>query len=338
MPSSPFFQTQRKKGKGHLVIDTQISVNTIFGEGLCKVDKFKETKKPPLRKETSGMDLISLTNNTIDWLLRIRGFEVLNDSPPNPLPGNPAQKLRKLTRALKAEAIEEDGKTVHYTYLSMSKTFQQFKTFTSALPLFDLGSLKNSKEQTAFWINLYNALILDAVVSFSIKKSMLSKPSVFRRAAYNVGGYRFSADDIEHGILRGNQPHPVFRVRPFGPTDPRLAAAILEPLDPRIHFALVCGAKSCPPIAFYDPQRLDQQLSQAASNFINGGGVRLDPANHTLWLSKIFKWYQTDFRGLDGIRSLLHRYGQDKDMLAALYSQHTKFKYCPYDWSVNNLA
>ena len=38
--------------------------------------------------------------------------------------------------------------------------------------------------------------------------------------------------------------------RPFGSSDPRLKVA-LDTAEPLIHFALVCGAKSCPPIKTY---------------------------------------------------------------------------------------
>ena len=38
--------------------------------------------------------------------------------------------------------------------------------------------------------------------------------------------------------------------KPFGKSDPRIKIA-LEKGEPLIHFALVCGAKSCPPIKTY---------------------------------------------------------------------------------------
>jgi hypothetical protein len=66
--------------------------------------------------------------------------------------------------------------------------------------------------------------------------------SVFRRVQYSL-------DDIEHGCLRANQPHPGTGARTFEAGDPRLAAiggaAALPAADARVHFALVCGARSC---------------------------------------------------------------------------------------------
>lgn len=81
------------------------------------------------------------------------------------------------------------------------------------------------------------------------------------------------ADDIEHGILRSNAVAPAsigallklpFLAHPqFKKGDPRRGYAV-SPLDPRIHFALVCGAKSCPPIKLYTPDNLDEGLQVGA--------------------------------------------------------------------------
>lgn len=82
-------------------------------------------------------------------------------------------------------------------------------------------------------------------------------------------GLAAQADDIEHGILRGNATAPAslgallklpFLARPqFKKGDPR-REYVVTPVDPRIHFALVCGAKSCPPIKLYTPDNLDDGL------------------------------------------------------------------------------
>lgn len=288
-------------------------------------------------RESPKMNLVRFMNIVIDRVMGIGKSEVLNASSLTPAIDNPAQELMRITRVLKAEAIDASGERVDYTKLAASETYQQFKTLASALPNFDLETLGDRDEQIAFWINLYNALIFDGIISYKIIKSVLSKPSFFRRAAYNVGGFRLSADDIEHGILRGNRPLPFFHLRPFGPSDPRLAA-VVQPLDPRIHFSLVCGARSCPPISFYDPDRLEEQLSQSAITFINGGGVIYEATERTLWLSRIFKWYQTDFGGLKGMMNILQRYSLDQTLLEILNRKSLKIKYLPYDWSINRLV
>jgi hypothetical protein len=107
-------------------------------------------------------------------------------------------------------------------------------------------------------------------------------------------------------------------------------------MDPRIHFALVCAARSCPPISYYDADQLEQQLERAAGSFINGGGVRF--TENAIWISKIFKWYQADFGGLDGVKEIIGKYSKDENVRHALRSANLKLRYSPYDWTINQLV
>ncbi|MEE9513826.1 MAG: DUF547 domain-containing protein, partial [Anaerolineales bacterium] len=111
-----------------------------------------------------------------------------------------------------------------------------------------------------------------------------------------------------------------------------------DQLDPRIHFSLVCGARSCPPIAFYDHEHLDLQLDQAAAAFINGGGINYLPETKTLRLSKIFRWYLADFGGLPAVLELIQRHVHDKEVRYVLESGDFQIRYMRYDWAVNSTA
>ena len=77
----------------------------------------------------------------------------------------------------------------------------------------DLDSFKTKEDKLAFWINIYNALVLHSVINFKITKSVKEKgysgmTRFFSEAAYTIGGYRFSLEEIEHGILRANRGNP----------------------------------------------------------------------------------------------------------------------------------
>ena len=75
-------------------------------------------------------------------------------------------------------------------------------------------------------------------------------------------------DHIEHGILR-----PEFK-------------------DPRVHFAVNCASKGCPPL-ISEPYRgavLEQQLDAVTSAFLNDT-ERNRLEGNTLYVSKIFKWF-----------------------------------------------
>ena len=75
----------------------------------------------------------------------------------------------------------------------------------------------------------------------------------FYQASYIIGGNVYSLNDIESGVLRANRKPVAALKRPFSRSDPRLEVALPEP-EPRIHFALVCGARSCPPIKLYSAE------------------------------------------------------------------------------------
>eukprot|EP00966_Prymnesium_polylepis_P276217 6381421-Prymnesium_polylepis.1 len=83
-------------------------------------------------------------------------------------------------------------------------------------------------------------------------------------AVYKLAGLRFSLDDIEHGILRCNTPPPGADAPPFSAADDARAPLALQQLDPRVHFALNCGARSCPPIKVFSAGRIDEELGLAA--------------------------------------------------------------------------
>ncbi|MGD9892519.1 MAG: DUF547 domain-containing protein [Dehalococcoidia bacterium] len=219
---------------------------------------------------------------------------------------------------------------VPYGQLARSDRFAAYRVLTWELWRFDPSSLIGRNERTAFWINLHNALVIDAVINFWLRESVREVPGFFHRAAYQIGGYRFALADIEHGVLRGNRPlHPRLP-SPFLAGDPRAALA-LDIVDPRIHFALNCGTRSCPPVAFYEAVQLDEQLDAAADAFINTEGVRDEHGE--IVLSPLFEFYVEDFGGQDRVIAWLLRYLTDPDLRRRVAGG--TLRSASYDWSLN---
>jgi hypothetical protein len=278
--------------------------------------------------------LTQSAQRTIDLFLRVKPSQVMNQGPSIQISDDPAAALMRASKELLAEGIDTSSGMVNYSGLKQSETYQRFKELTRSLPSYSLQGLGAEAEKLAFWLNIYNALIIDAIIQFNLKKNIMRNPGIFRNAAYNIGRLRFSADDIEHGILRRNRPNPVLPFRPFHVNDPRLAYMV-DRIDPRIHFALVCGAKSCPPITYYSSDRLEPQLNAAAATFINSDAVRWEPAESTLWLSKIFDWYKVDFGGAEGILALIRQYSRNNLIRQLPPVGNIKFRYHAYDWNIN---
>lgn len=91
----------------------------------------------------------------------------------------------------------------------------------------------------------------------------------------------------------GNRVHPSTNQHKFDNNDPR-AKFSLHKIDPRIHFALNCGAKGCPPINFYSRENLDAELNNATRNFVTAT-TRINENERTVELTKLFLWYREDF-------------------------------------------
>ncbi len=258
-------------------------------------------------------------------------------------------ELKQVINALKLDAFDTERGTVDYRHLRESQAYRNYQRITHRLASFPLKTLVSQEERLAFWINLYNTLIVDAVIRFGVQKSVQEVRGFFVKAAYVVDGYRFSADDIEHGVLRANAGHPAIPGAQFRFNDPRYEFALREP-DPRIHFTLVCASASCPPIGVYSVERIDEQLDMAARNFINGGEAVVDLDNDTVTLSKIFQWFAPDFGGpalnqigfgsFEAVLAFIAPYMDDAAARDALTYEPERFKvqFVSYDWGLNLVA
>jgi hypothetical protein len=174
------------------------------------------------------------------------------------------------------------------------------------------------RHQFAFYINAYNAFTVKLILTRypginSIKEisSFFSNP--WSRKFIPLDGFKVSLDHIEHDILRSR-----FK-------------------DPRVHFAINCAAQSCPPLSStpYEGSTLESRLDEQTRRFIN------DPGNtflkgDTLFVSRIFKWFEDDFSG--NPLGFIRQYA-DASLKQALDQASAKgdirLEYLYYDWTLN---
>ncbi len=287
--------------------------------------------------------LIRLRNLLLDQLTGTLPSRVLNEIPgriPAFKDPRPDEALRRLMNRLIGEAVNPDGRRVDYARLRTSTLFQaDFMQLAVRLSVFDPDDLTSLAERMSFWINLYNVLTLHAVIALGVRHSVSERWGglvFFRQAAYRIGGQRLSLDDIEHGILRTNRGHPFLPGAQFERDDPRLGWA-LSNVDVRIHFALNCASRSCPAIGVYQPELLEQQLDLAAAHFVDQDVERT--AGNSLRLSSIFRWYQGDFGGKEGVIDFLRRYLPENDPRREWIETHRhtlRLVYRRYDWGLNH--
>jgi len=261
---------------------------------------------------------------------------VLNDPPaldgdrPPRSPHAQGEELQRHALAALGAAATSSGK-IDYARLRSSAEWTCAVEAARALQHVPLAELVGRSARLAFWINVFNALVLHAIVALEIRRSVHEVPLFFTRVSYRVGGFRLSLDDIEHGLLRSNRRRHFPPFRALGRLDPRGALA-LDHVDPRIHFALNCGAQSCPPVGVYRAQAIDQQLDLAARNFINQT-VALDSTGR-ITCSKIFRWYRADFASAGGVVPFLLRYLDEGPVRAALAAAPPRLRWTSYQWTL----
>jgi GH15 family glucan-1,4-alpha-glucosidase len=292
----------------------------------------------------SAESKITQSKKGADWSQRMRKLVpfkvVLNKSD-----GDGGQTSEKIAEQLKITLNNLQGSffdvergRVNYARMKRSESYNNYLELSYKLNLFDPFTLKTDEEKKAFWINIYNILIIHGVIEFDINNSVKEVFNFFRRIGYSIGAKFFTPDDIEHGILRANAPHPVSSLREFSRFDKRKTLAVKR-LDPRIHFALVCASSSCPPIEFYDSDQIDKQLDVAGRSFINRRGLILEKDKNAVHLSQIFKWYSLDFgRAEKEVVEYAASFANEAVSDYVIRNIKTiKVRYLPYDWNLNRV-
>jgi hypothetical protein len=246
-------------------------------------------------------------------------------------------KLKETMNTMRGAFFDRERGRVAYEDMQFSEIYKKYVQLSYSLKDFELRSMTSAPEKTAFWINLYNVLVIHGVIALGIRDSVSEIRNFFSRISYIIGGHEFSPDDIEHGILRANRTPPYIPFRVFGKNDPRLQYS-LQDMDPRIHFALVCASSSCPPIDVYTAENLNEELDLSARTFINGGGAILDRELNSVRLSKIFAWYDNDFGSSPAeIIGFITPYIYDAEEREYL-QQHAgdiTVRHQKYDWRLN---
>jgi len=254
-------------------------------------------------------------------------------------PAELAESLRKLILTLYSDHISPDGKSVDYEAMKNSEGFTEYVKLSRELQRAPVENM-DQDERTAFFINIYNALVIHANVLNGPPTTWLSRLRFFDKTKYIIGGRIYSLNEIENGVLRANKRGPTMLFAPFGKSDRRLNV-ILEKTEPRIHFALNCGAKSCPPIKTFSAQNIDSELQTATEAYLElDEALKVDEEAHVIHLSSLLKWYSSDFgdNAQEIVRWVLQNvtYEDKKAALGRLLEEGSwTVQYLPYDWGHN---
>lgn len=165
-------------------------------------------------------------------------------------------------------------------------------------------------DQKAYLINAYNALVIASVVEHYPIHSPLDVTGFFRGERHVIAGKSMTLDELEKGVLLQRYP------------------------DPRLHFALVCAARGCPPLRDdpYRGQILDQELEDHMSiAMMSPGLVHVDVEDRKVYLSELFTWYESDFTAPG--RTLLDFVNRYRPIPVP---SDFDVAFIPYDWALND--
>ena len=165
-------------------------------------------------------------------------------------------------------------------------------------------------EKMAFYINAYNIMVIKAVVNHYPIAKPLDVNGFFDEKKYLFASQSLTLNDIENKKIR------VYK-------------------DARIHFALVCAARGCPAIVnyAYRPEKLESQLQERAVSSLNDlNFIRVKPNAETIYISEIFKWYESDFvTSKQSTIDYINKFRKAENKLPSRY----KVTNYPYNWKLN---
>lgn len=184
--------------------------------------------------------------------------------------------------------------------------------------------LKTDQQKIAFWVNIYNSFIQ---ISLSENLQLYeNKSKFFSNESIKIAGEFLSFDDIEHGIIRKSKIKLSlgYLKKWFIPKWEQELR--VKNIDWRIHFALNCGAKSCPPVAIYTPKNLGKELDFMTSAFLKHQ-TTYNTETKTANTTSLFSWFRGDFGGIAGVKKILKDY--------KITSEKPKnIDFNVYDWTV----
>ncbi|MCK5126176.1 MAG: DUF547 domain-containing protein [candidate division Zixibacteria bacterium] len=211
-------------------------------------------------------------------------------------------------------------------YKTMKADRARVDALISTIASADISEVSKDRQLT-FYINSYNIITLRSIVDAYPVKSIKDIDGVWKKKKWTVSGREVTLNELENDIIRE------------------------EFSEPRIHFALVCAAKGCPPLISvpYLGDILRQQLAKSGKQYVTNTKFNwIDTDNKTIGLSQLFEWYGEDFHEKYYIPATLLTLCQEdnasvnyilshypKDRQEALRAINFSVKYLKYDWSLN---
>jgi hypothetical protein len=220
----------------------------------------------------------------------------------------------RLNRVL-GQYVTADAQVRYKSLKANRSDLDAYLAEVSSVKLSDFNGWSDA-EQLALLINLYNAATLQLIIDHYPVESIKKIGGVFKgpwkQPVVKIFGKIITLDTLEHKVLR------------------------TQFSEPRVHFAIVCAAKGCPPLRAeaYTAAQLEAQLEDQGHRFL-AETKKNSVSGNTIYLSPIFKWFEEDFtRKKKYVTSFVRDYFPEET--AAKIGSGFPVKYTDYDWSLNS--
>ncbi|MDH7447136.1 DUF547 domain-containing protein [Aquimarina sp. 2201CG14-23] len=197
--------------------------------------------------------------------------------------------------------VSNDGSVDYKGFIRDKFLFDKyFKSLSTNYPTTD----SNDTEKLAYWVNLYNAIVMKMIIDHYPINSINDLENPWKKKSITINNVQYSLDDIEHTILRKMD-------------------------EPRIHFLLNCAATSSPKLwnRAYTGRNITQALEERTIDYINDPTKNLITSGKVS-ISKVFEWYAKDFYDGD-VKRYINTYATTK------ISSTSTIEYLEYDWSLH---
>ncbi|HEX8428295.1 DUF547 domain-containing protein [Hymenobacter sp.] len=249
--------------------------------------------------------LLATRRLAVGRLLAVLLIFVVANSPV--MAGMAPRSLHEEVTAFLKKVVTSDGQ-VNYT--AARRDAATLHTLIQRVQTFDAAAA-SAPERKAFYLNAYNLTVIKAVVDAYPVASVMKLPGFFDKEKHVIAGEPLTLNELENNKLR------------------KVYA------DPRIHFALVCGARGCPRLRAeaYAPATLEAQLTDQARKVLQDPQfIRVDAAGKKVLVSEIFKWYEADFKATGkSTLAYINQYRTAKPLPATATTD-----FYTYDWTLND--
>ena len=189
-----------------------------------------------------------------------------------------------------------------------------------------IKQLDNDEKKKTFFINVYNAFTNNALTKNP--EQYKDRNKFFKSEQFTIAGYKLSLDIIEHGFLRKSSIKlSLGKLKKVFPSKLERKFRVKK-VDYRIHFALNCGAKSCPPVAVFKLETIDKQLENNKIDYLKKD-TKYDKAKNELYVTSLMSWFRGDFGNLKGVEKII------KELKIIPEDASPTLKFNDYDWTID---